>query len=99
MEALTMAVSLYDLSIGTYIQVLGGLEGVMAKGAAHFKDKGIDPGQVVEARLSPDMLPFRFQVLSAAHHSLGAVRGVQAGLFTPPSQSPPLDYAGLHKTV
>ena len=45
------------------------------------------------------MLPFRFQITSVAHHSLGAVRGAQQGSFAPPGQLPPLDYAGLQKTV
>ena len=28
------------------------------------------------------------------HHSLGAIRGVQSGVFTPPSPVPALDFAG-----
>jgi hypothetical protein len=94
-----MAVSLYDLSVANYLQTLGGVEGFLGKGLAHFKEKNIDPNDVVEARLFEDMLPFRFQILATAHHSLGAMRGVQAGLFTPPAQLPPLDYAGLQKAV
>jgi hypothetical protein len=94
-----MAVSLYDLSVGNYLQTLGGVEGFLSKGLAHFKEKNIDPNDVVEARLFEDMLPLRFQILATAHHSLGAMRGVQAGLFTPPAQLPPLDYAGLQKAV
>jgi uncharacterized protein len=94
-----MAVSLYDLSVGNYLQTLGGMEGFLSKGLVHFKEKNIDPNDVVEARLFEDMLPLRFQILATAHHSLGAMRGVEAGLFTPPAQLPPLDYAGLQKAV
>jgi hypothetical protein len=94
-----MAVSLYDMSVANYVQTLGGVEGFLSKGLTHFKEKNIDPNEVVEARLFEDMLPFRFQVLATAHHSLGAMRGVQAGLFTPPAQLPPLDYGGLQKAV
>src|SRR5258708_16346199 len=92
-----MAVSLYDLSVANYLQTLGGVEGFLSKGLAHFKEKNVDPNDVVEARMFEDMLPFRFQILATAHHSLGAMRGVQAGFFTPPTQLPPLDYAGLLK--
>ena len=94
-----MAVSLYDLSVTNYLQTLGGMEGFLGRGLAHFQENKIDPNEVVETRLYPDMLPFRFQVLATAHHAIGAIRGVKAGLFAPPAQLPPLDYAGLQKAV
>lgn len=94
-----MATSLYELSVTNYLQTLGGVEGFLGRGLAHFQENKIDPNEIVEARLHPDMLPFRFQVLATAHHSIGAIRGVKAGLFAPPAQLPPLDYAGLQKAV
>lgn len=93
-----MAISLYDLSVANFFQTVGAVEGFLAKAAAHFKEKGVDPNEVVEARLAPDMLPFRFQIQSVAHHSLGAMHGVQAGQFSP--GGPTADtYAGLQKIV
>lgn len=94
-----MAISLYDSSVACFLQTLGGVEGFLSRGLAHCTEKNVDPNEVVEARLFPDMLPFRFQVLAVTYHSIGAIRGAQAGLFTPPGQSPPLDYAGLQKAV
>ena len=94
-----MAISLYDASVGCYLQTLGAVENFLGKGAAHCKEKGLDSSEIVETRLFADMLPFRFQVLSVAHHSLGAIRGVQAGVFSPPPQSPPHDYAALQNIV
>jgi hypothetical protein len=44
------------------------------------------------------MQPFRFQVVAVAHHSAGALKGVAAGAFGPPSPST-ADYAGLQKLV
>src|SRR5437763_14232633 len=93
-----MAVSLYDLTVPSYLQTLGAMEGVLSKGAAHCKEKGIDPNEIVETRLAPDMLPFRFQIVAVAHHSAGAIKGVTAGAFGPPSPST-ADYAGLQKLV
>jgi hypothetical protein len=75
------------------------MEGFLGRGLAHFQENKIDPNEIVETRLYPDMLPFRFQILATAHHSIGAMRGVKAGLFTPPAQLPPLDYVGLQKAV
>ncbi|MFI5000332.1 MAG: DUF1993 family protein [Reyranellales bacterium] len=93
-----MAVSLYDLSVANYLQTIGGVEGFLGRGLAYFKEKNVDPNEIVEMRLFPDMLPFRFQIVAVAHHSLGAIRGVQAGLFGPPAPSS-LDYAGLQKLM
>lgn len=94
-----MAVSLYDLSVGNFLQTVGAVEGFLAKGAAHFKEKGVDPDSMLDERLYADMLPFRFQVLSLVHHSAGAIKGVMAGHMGPPAQAPTLDYAGWAKTV
>src|SRR5476651_1858889 len=93
-----MAISLYDLSVTSYLQVLGGVDGFLAKGLAHFKEKGIDPNEIVETRLFPDMAPFRFQVVSLAHHSAGGVKGAMAGGFVPPKPAGE-DYADLQKLV
>src|SRR5665213_4289168 len=94
-----MAISLYDLSVSCFLQALGGVAGFMDKGLAHCRDNGIDPTEIVETRLFPDMLPFRFQILSIAHHSLGAIEGVKNGLFAPQREIPLLDYAGLQKII
>lgn len=94
-----MAISLYDLSVACFLQTVGGVEGFLAKGAAHAKEKGIDPNDIVETRLHADMLPFRFQILSVVHHSIGAIRGVKQGVFAPPPPAPALDYAGLQAAV
>ena len=93
-----MAISLYDLSVASYLQTLGGVIGVLEKGLAHCTANSIDPNEIVETRLIADMLPFRFQVQSVAHHSAGAIEGVKAGVFSPPS-GPDLDYSGLQKLV
>lgn len=93
-----MAVSLYDLTVPSYLQKLGAIEGVLSKGAAYCKENNIDPNSIVETRLAPDMLPFRFQVVAVAHHSAGAIKGVKAGAFGPPAAST-ADYAGLQQLV
>ncbi|MFO1083551.1 MAG: DUF1993 domain-containing protein [Reyranellaceae bacterium] len=94
-----MAISLYDLSVPNYLQITGAVDGFLAKAASHFKDNNIDANEVVEHRLFPDMLPFRFQIVSVAHHSIGAIRGIEAGLFAPPGPLGELDFAGLQKIV
>ena len=94
-----MAFSLYDASVANYLQTLGAIAGILDRSLTHFREKGIDPETIVEARLSPDMLPFRFQIISVAQHSRGAIEGVQQGLFNPPSFKTPYDFAGLQGLI
>jgi hypothetical protein len=94
-----MAISLYDVSVACFLQTLGGVEGFLARGLAHCRDENIDPNEIVETRLFPDMLPFRFQLVSVAHHSIGAIEGAKKGAFAPPSDMAPHDYVGLQKLV
>lgn len=93
-----MAVTLYDSSVGCFLQTLGAVEGFLAKGLAHCKEKNVDPNEIVETRLFSDMLPFRFQIVAVTHHSAGALAGAKAGAFAPPGPST-ADYAGLQKMV
>ena len=94
-----MAIALYDLSVANYLQTLGAIVGFLEKGLAHFTAEHVNLDEVVETRLFPDMLPFRFQLQSVAHHSLGAIEGVKRGLFQPPPQAPAYDYRGLQQLV
>ena len=94
-----MAISLYDVTVASYLQALGGVSGFLDRGLAHCRDNNIDPEEIVETRLYGDMLPFRFQIVSVAHHSAGAIEGVKNGAFAPPSDTRPHDYAALQGVV
>jgi hypothetical protein len=94
-----MALTLYDAFVPGFLQTVGAVEGFLTKGAAHFKEKGVDPNSILDAKLAEDMLPFTFQVRSVTNHSIGAIRGVKAGQITPGGPAPTMDYAGLQKMV
>ncbi|MGY8662247.1 DUF1993 domain-containing protein [Bradyrhizobium sp. UFLA05-109] len=94
-----MAFSLYDATVANYLQILGAVGGFLDKSLVHFKEKGIDPAEVVETRLAPDMWPLRAQVASVAHHSRGALAAARDGVFVPPSINPDHDYAALQALV
>jgi uncharacterized protein len=94
-----MAISFYDISVGSYLQTLGAVSGFLAKGRRHCEANGIDLKEVVETRLYPDMHPFRFQIFAASHLSLGALKGLEAGRFSPPGAVPELDFAGLQQLI
>jgi hypothetical protein len=94
-----MSTALYDLSVASYLQILTGVTGFLEKGASHCQESGLDADEIVTTSLHPDMLPFRFQLVSVAHHSIGAIEGIQAGVFGPPPAAPEYDYAGLQDLV
>jgi hypothetical protein len=94
-----MAFSLYDATVANYLQILGAASAFLDKSLGFFREKGIDPAGVVEARLAPDMQPLRFQVVSLVHHSRGAMEGAKSGVFVPPSGKQDLDYAALQALV
>jgi hypothetical protein len=94
-----MPVSFYDASIASYIQSLDAVGKFLEKSHAHCVEKGIDPQEIVTARIHPDMLPFSFQVISIAHHSGGAVEAVKSGSFAPPKDPGTLDWNGLAQLV
>ncbi|MEH2556704.1 hypothetical protein V1286_004233 [Bradyrhizobium algeriense] len=94
-----MALSLYDASVANYLQTLGAVSGCLERGLVYFREQNIDPEAMVEARLAPDMLPLRFQIISVAQHSRGAIEAVQSGEFRPPSAKTAYDYAGLQSLI
>ena len=94
-----MAISLYDVSVTSFLQTLGGVSGYLDRGLSHFQDNNIDPEEVVSTRLFPDMLPFWFQISSVVHHSIDAIEACKAGVFSPGGAQPPLTYADLQKLV
>lgn len=94
-----MPFTLYDATVANFQQGLAALDAILSRAPAHFAQQGTPLGEIVDARLAPDMLPFSFQVVSAAHHSMGALNAARDGLFKPPSPPPGVDFAGLQALV
>ncbi|HEV2677493.1 MAG TPA: DUF1993 domain-containing protein [Aliidongia sp.] len=94
-----MAISLYDGSVTSYLQILDAVQGYLDKGLTHCQVNDIDPTEIVESRIFPDMLPFRFQVQSVAFHSLGAIEAIKSGVVGMPGPRPAHDYAGLQGLI
>ena len=94
-----MSTSLYDVSVASYLQVLGGVQNVLEKGEQHARAAGRDPDELVRLKLNDDMAPLSFQVVSVWHHSLGAIEGIKAGLFQPPPKLTGVDYPKVKALV
>jgi hypothetical protein len=91
--------SLYHASVGTYLQILPSIDGLLAKAEVYCAECGLPDEKVTGASLAPDMWPFARQVHVAVSHSAGAIAGLRAGKFAPNHDSPPMDFASLRKLV
>ena len=94
-----MAFTLYDATVPSFLQVLGSVSRLVDKAEGYAGDNGLDADALIQARLAEDMLPFGYQVKSAAGHSLGAIEGVRKGVFSPDLTPWPDSFAGLRDLV
>ena len=62
-----MPVSFYDLTVGSYTQIVEAAAGVLQKGADHCQEKGIGLDDVVATCLIDGMANFHFQVVCITH--------------------------------
>jgi len=72
---------MYHASVPVFIQLLGGLKGVIEKAEAHATGRKWDESTVLNERLYPDMFTLARQVRQASEHALGAGRA--AGVPVP----------------
>ena len=54
--------SLHEVSIENYLRVVSATINFMKKGEAYFLESALNPDDIVDFKLAPDMLPFSFQV-------------------------------------
>ncbi len=75
-----MAISMYSASVPVFLQLLGGLSGVLDKGAAQAGARKLDATVLLNTRLYPDMFTLARQVRQACEHALAAGRVAGAEL-------------------
>jgi hypothetical protein len=91
--------SLYDITVPSFRQTLGAMNGLLDKAAAHCAEKGAPEADLVNARLFEDMLPFSYQMKSTVVHSAGALSALSKGVFSPDTTPPPSTIAALKERV
>jgi uncharacterized protein len=77
-----MPLSMYQASISFFVNSLGNLSEILAKGAAYAEAKKFDPFALVSARLAPDMHPLARQVQIATDAAKGCAARL-AGIEVP----------------
>lgn len=79
-----MAVSLFDLSVPTYLQIVRSIRVCLDKTVVHCSEVGINPDDFVESRLVADMAPFWFQIECVDNYSVWGLDAIRHGAFNPP---------------
>ena len=90
-----MSITLYDLSVPTFLQTVNALAGVLDRADKHCAKTGHDPDDFVEVRLIDDMAPFHFQIEAAWHHAVWGLEAARTGAFTPPALVGPVPFGDL----
>ena len=94
-----MSISLYDLSVPTFLQTLRALGVVLDRSISHCAGTGIDLQALVEARLVADMAPFHFQIEALTHHAVWGMEAAKTGVFAPPPLIGVMPFADLRAMV
>ena len=74
--------TIYDVTIPVMIRGLGILSSYLEKTAAHATQAGIEPIELIDARLAPDMMSLAAQVQRASDASKGGA-ALLAGIASP----------------
>ena len=90
-----MYISLSDVSLETYKQLVSASLQIIKKAKNHFKHDDDYLNDLVQLRLIDDMAPLSFQVYSIVHHSVGAIEGILNGKFSPPKVPHNLNFGDL----
>ncbi|MCO4889413.1 DUF1993 domain-containing protein [Cupriavidus sp. WGtm5] len=93
-----MALSMYDVSIPPFVRALGHLDAILAKGAAHAQAQGMDPGDLIQARLIADMDPLPAQVQRASDAAKGCAARL-AGIEVPSFADTETTFAELQDRI
>lgn len=68
-----MSLTMYDVSIPAFVRGFANLTHLIDKGAVFARDNAIDPAELTQARLAPDMRPFTAQIHLASDNAKGCV--------------------------
>lgn len=94
-----MSISLYDLSVPTFLQTARALGSVLDRASEHCAKTGVSPDTFVDVRLIDDMAPFHFQIEAAWHHAVWGLEAARTGAFEPPALTGPVPFSELQGMI
>ena len=93
-----MSITMYQTTVPVLVRALTNLSGVLAKGAAHAKDRNIAEDVLLNTRITPDMFPLIRQVQIATDMAKGAVYRL-AGEEAPKMEDNETTFEQLHARI
>jgi uncharacterized protein len=93
-----MSLSMYEATIPAMVRSLGVLDNHLEKAAIFAAASDIDPLEVIDARLAPDMMTLAQQVQRASDNSKGGVARL-AGISAPPFEDSERSFEELQERV
>jgi len=93
-----MSLSMYQASAPVFIRQLGSVAKILEKAEAFALSSGIDPADLIEARLAPDMHPFPRQIQIASDLAKGSIARL-AGVDIPSFADTETSFAELQERV
>ena len=90
--------SLYTVSVPTFVRILGALSKIIDKAEAHAAAKKIEPATLLNARLFPDMFTFTRQVQNACDFAAKTAARL-AGASVPDFANTETSFAELKKRI
>ncbi len=94
-----MAVSLHTASVGTFLQVLPSIAGLIDKAEAHCKENGLGDEALTGATLADDMWPLAKQITSVVQHSAGTIAALKSKVIGPDMTPAPQNFTALRQRV
>ena len=94
-----MSISLYDASVLSYLQTVRAVSKTLTLAEDAAAENILDLDATLNFQLRDNMLPFSFQVISVWHHSMGALKGMQEGVFEPPPKVADVTWSKLQSLL
>jgi len=96
-----MSLSLYDISVPGFKQMMGSLDGLLNKGAEYCQATGFDLEEMLQTRFHDDMRPFQAQIIYGVMFPKMTLGALKSGEFSRAERNnlPELDYPSLKALV
>jgi hypothetical protein len=93
-----MPLSMHQASAPIFTRQLGALSAILDKAEAFAAERGMDPAELIEARLAPDMFPLARQIQVASDGAKGGIARL-AGIAVPSYPDTESDFDALRARI
>ncbi|MEM7780954.1 MAG: DUF1993 domain-containing protein [Pseudomonadota bacterium] len=94
-----MPLTLHEAFVPTAQQILGGMRGIIDKAETHCADTGLDPSELIDAKLAENMWTLPWHVRACWVHSAFAIDLYDTGEFSPDFTDIPGDWDAMRAMI